>query len=65
MYWNSFAEFLAMGTHGIYVWGAVGVMAILMVLEPVLLVRGQKSLVARLKRQFRAEKTDRSTQSQR
>jgi len=65
MYWNSFSEFLAMGTHGIYVWGSVGVMALLMVLEPVLLVRGQKSLVARLKRQFRAEKIDRSTPSQR
>ena len=65
MYWNSFSEFLTMGTHGLYVWGSVGVMALLMVLEPVLLVRGQKSLVARLKRQFRAEKIDRSTQSQR
>ena len=65
MYWNSFSEFLAMGTHGVYVWGSVGVMALLMVLEPVLLVRGQKSLVARLKRQFRAEKIDRSTPSQR
>ena len=65
MYWNSFSEFLAMGTHGIYVWGSVGVMAILMVLEPVLLVRGHKGLVARLKRQFRAEKTDRSTPFQR
>ena len=21
MYWNSFADFLAMGKHGVYVWG--------------------------------------------
>ena len=61
MYWNSFSEFLAMGNHGVYVWGSVIVMAIAMIVEPVLLVRGQKSLVARLKRQFRA---DRSTSSQ-
>jgi len=60
MYWNSFSEFLAMGNHGVYVWGSVGVMAILMVLEPVLLVRGQKSLITRLKRQARAEKSDKS-----
>jgi heme exporter protein D len=60
MYWNSFSEFLAMGNHGVYVWGSVGVMAILMVLEPVLLIEGQRKLVARLKRQFRAEKSDRS-----
>jgi heme exporter protein D len=64
MYWNSFSEFLAMGNHGLYVWGSVAVMAILMILEPVLLVQGHKSLVARLKRQIRAEKSDRSSQSQ-
>ena len=60
MYWNSFSDFLAMGNHGIYVWGSVGVMALLMVLEPLLLIQGQRKLVARLKRQFRAEKSERS-----
>lgn len=60
MYWNSFSEFLAMGNHGVYVWGSVAVMAILMILEPVLLIQGQKNLITRLKRQFRAEKSDRS-----
>ena len=58
MYWNSFAEFLAMGKHGVYVWGSVIVMAIAMIVEPLLLIRGQKSLVARLKRQLRAERLD-------
>ena len=58
MFWNSFSEFLTMGTHGPYVWGSFGVMAIAMILEPVLLVRSQKSLVARLKRQFRAERSE-------
>ena len=61
MYWNSFSDFLTMGNHGVYVWGSVGVMAILMVLEPVLLIQGQKNQVTRLKRQFRAEKSDRNT----
>jgi len=55
MHWNSFAEFLAMGNHALYVWGSVGVMAVLMIAEPMLLVRGRKTLVARLKRQLRAE----------
>jgi heme exporter protein D len=63
MYWNSFPEFFAMGNHGLYVWGSFIVMAILMVLEPVLLVQGRKALVARLKRQFRAEKADRTNLS--
>ena len=59
IYWNSFAEFLAMGNHGTYVWGAVGVMALAMILEPLLLIRGHKGLVARLQNQFRAEHEDR------
>lgn len=64
MYWNSFSEFLAMGNHGLYVWGSVVVMALVMILEPVLLIQSQKKLVTRLKRQFRAEKSDRSTLQQ-
>lgn len=64
MYWNSFSEFLAMGNHGLYVWGSVIVMAIAMVLEPLLLVQGHKALVARLKRQIRAERADRLQQTQ-
>ena len=59
MYWNSFSEFLAMGNHGVYVWGSVVVMAILMILEPLLLIQGQKKLVTRLRRQFRAEQSER------
>ena len=55
MYWTSFSAFLAMGNHGVYVWGSVIVMALAMIVEPLLLIRGQKSLVARLKRQLRAE----------
>jgi len=60
IYWNNFAEFLAMGKHGVYVWGAVGVMALAMVLEPLLLVRGQRALLARLQRQVHAEDHDSS-----
>ena len=64
MYWSSLSDFLMMGKHGVYVWGSVIVMAIAMIVEPLLLIRGQKNLVARLKRQFRAEKSDRSSASQ-
>lgn len=58
MYWNSLSDFLAMGTHGLYVWGSFIVMALVMILEPVLLVRGRKQLVSRLRRQLRAEKLE-------
>jgi heme exporter protein D len=61
MYWNSFSEFLAMGNHGVYVWGSVGVTALLMILEPILLIQGRKSLISRLKRQFLAERCEQDT----
>ena len=61
MYWNSFAEFLAMGRHGVYVWGSVGVMALAMIAEPIRVVRGQRAVIARLRRQLRAERADRTT----
>ena len=58
MYWNSLSDFLAMGNHGLYVWGSFIVMALVMILEPLLLVRGRKQLVNRLRRQLRAEKLE-------
>ncbi len=58
MYWNSLSDFLAMGNHGLYVWGSLIVMALVMTLEPLLLVRGRKQLVNRLRRQLRAEKLE-------
>jgi heme exporter protein D len=33
MRWESWAEFWAMGGYGVYVWGSVGVTALLLVLE--------------------------------
>ena len=60
IYWNSLSDFLAMGNYGLYVWGSFIVMAVLMILEPILLVRSRKDLIARLKRQYRAEKLDRT-----
>ena len=47
-----------MGNHGLYVWGSFIVMALVMILEPLLLVRGRKQLVNRLRRQLRAEKLE-------
>ena len=55
MHWNSFSEFLAMGQHGPYVWGSLLVMTLAMTLEPLLIVKGRKTLIARLKRQLRAD----------
>jgi heme exporter protein D len=55
IYWNSFADFLAMGGYGFYVWGSFGLTALIMALEPITAARTQKLTIARLKRQLRAE----------
>ena len=55
IYWKSFSDFLAMGGYGFYVWGSFGVTALIMLIEPIAAVRNQKTLIARLKRQLRAE----------
>ncbi|MFA9950959.1 heme exporter protein CcmD [Dentiradicibacter hellwigii] len=52
MHWHSFADFLAMGRHGVYVWGSFAVMALVMTLEPLLLVRAHRRLIARLRRHW-------------
>ena len=62
MYWNSVAEFLAMGKHGVYVWGSFGVMALVMIVEPLMVMQSQKSLIQRLRCQFRAEKAEKQAE---
>jgi heme exporter protein D len=56
IHWNSFGEFLAMGGYGLYVWGSFGLTALIVVAEPIIAVRNRKALVARLKRQARADR---------
>ena len=55
IYWNSFSDFIAMGGYGTYVWGSFGVTALIMAIEPIVAIRNQRTLIARLKRQIRAE----------
>ena len=55
IYWKSFSDFLAMGGYGFYVWGSFGVTALIMLIEPIVAIRNQNTLIARLKRQLRAE----------
>jgi heme exporter protein D len=55
IHWNSFSDFIAMGGYGLYVWGSFGVTALIMAIEPIVAIRNQKTLIARLKRQIRAE----------
>ena len=47
MHWNSLSEFLAMGEQGHYVWAALGVMLIAMILEPAGLIFRRRKLMNR------------------
>jgi heme exporter protein D len=55
IYWNSFADFIAMGGYGFYVWGSFGLTALVMGVEPIMAIRNRRCVIARLKRQIRAE----------
>jgi len=55
IHWKSFADFIAMGGYGVYVWGSFGVTALIMIIEPIMVARNRRITIARLKRQMSAE----------
>ena len=55
IHWASFSDFIAMGGYGFYVWGSFGVTALIMAIEPIVVIRNRKSTIALLKRQLRAD----------
>lgn len=63
IYWNSFADFLAMGGYGLYVWGSFGVTALVMAVEPILVSRQHQRTISHLRRQLRAENTENPKES--
>ena len=65
IHWNSFADFLAMGGYGFYVWGSFGVTALIMTIEPIMVARNRRITIARLKRQLRADSRTNSLADQR
>ncbi len=62
MAFDSFADFLAMGKHGFYVWSAYGVSALLIIANMVLVIRGQGQVRQRLARQQRRDSLGESEQ---
>lgn len=57
------SEWLAMGGHGLYVWGSFGVSALFMIAEVILVVRRRRTLVQRLGRIIRMNAGDNSSVS--
>jgi heme exporter protein D len=55
MRWGSVSEFLAMGSYGLYVWGAYVVTVVVIAAEVVALVRRGRTLRARGSRNSHAQ----------
>jgi heme exporter protein D len=49
--WNSLSDFVAMGGYGLYVWGSMGVCALVCVSEPIYLNLKRRALLAEVHRQ--------------
>jgi len=58
MIWNSPAEFFAMGGYGLYVWGSFGVCAVALTLEPILVAKRRRAILASLRRERLAAALD-------
>ena len=49
--WNSFGDFLAMGGYGFYVWGSIGVCALVCIFEPIALNLKRRALLTEVREQ--------------
>jgi heme exporter protein D len=50
MHWASLGDFWAMGGYGLYVWGSYGALFLLILFEIILLRRGQRQTLDRVRR---------------
>ncbi len=48
-YWNNFADFLAMGNYGFYVWGSFLMVAIIMIFEIIIIKKNYQKTIHKLK----------------
>jgi heme exporter protein D len=56
--WSSPAEFFYMGGYALYVWAGFGLCALVLAIEPAMILSRRKVIIARLKREILAERFD-------
>ena len=49
------SEFIHMGGFGAYIWSAMGIAALLMIVEPLMLIAKRRAVVTQIRRQKRFE----------
>lgn len=59
MYFETFADFLAMGTHGPYVWSAYGLTILVVVLNLVAITRQRKHTIETIRQKLKRQEFDR------
>ena len=59
IYWNSPAEFFAMGGYGLYVWGSFGACALALAIEPLLLAKRRSEVLRSLQRELSIKESPR------
>lgn len=60
MHWNSAGEFFAMGGYALYVWGSFAVCLAAMVIEPLLVAKRNRDILASLRRERLADELEKS-----
>jgi len=55
MYFDNFSDFLAMGGHGLYVWVAYGLTAVIFIFNVITPIFKRKRLIVEQTRQLRRE----------
>jgi len=55
MYFDNFSEFLAMGGHGLYVWIAYGLTAVIFIFNLIIPIFKRKRIIVEQTRQLRRE----------
>jgi heme exporter protein D len=60
MYFDSFAEFLAMGRHGVYVWTAYGITTVLIGTNLFVMALRRRQVRATIRRALRRERMTRN-----
>ena len=59
IYWNSPADFFAMGGYAFYVWGSFGACALALAIEPLLLARRRSEVLRSLRRELSIKESPR------
>ena len=58
MSFDSFADFIAMGTHGPYVWSAYGLTALVVALNIIAPLKQRKKVLAQIRQKMRREEVE-------